>query len=164
MSINPYSPPTADVDHTPDSDTFPALWSPGVAAALAFFFSPFFGALIVMKNWEAMGEHDKARQSKMWAIGTIVFYALMIVSAFMLPETTPDLLFRAAGIGFFIAWYMVNCKDQKDVVEYRYGKGYPKRSWTKAILIAVGIYLALLVLVVLVVTALFSDVGLSGNG
>jgi len=152
MSANPYLPPAADLERKMPADTIPALWSPGVAAGLAFFLSPIFGALINMKNWDAMGEPVKARQSMMWIYGTVGFYVLMLVAAFSVPdEFASDGLYRAAGLGFFIAWYMTSGKDQKDVVEYRYGKTFPKRGWAKPVLISIGAYITLIIAVVAVI-------------
>ena len=111
-----------------------------------------------MKNWTAMGEPAKARQSMMWIFGTIGFYILMLAAAFLVPdEVASDAVYRGVGIGFFVAWYMSNGKDQKDVVEYRYGKDFPKRGWTKPILISIGVYLALVAIAVVVI-------GLFANG
>ena len=146
MSTNPYSPPKANLETLPMSGEVPALWNPGVAGVLAFFLTPIFGALILMKNWQAMGEPDKAQQAKMWAFGTVAFYVVLMLSGFFLPDNGAiNLLSRGAGLGFFIAWYMMSCKDQKDVVAYRYGTSFIKRGWAKPALFAVGIYLALVV-------------------
>lgn len=81
MIANPYAPPAADLEPERVLDVVPTLWNPGVAAGLGFFFSPIFGAIINMKNWQAMGEPAKARQSMMWIYGTIAFYVVMILRA-----------------------------------------------------------------------------------
>lgn len=158
MSTNPYSPPKANLDILPASADTPALWNPGVAGVLAFFLTPIFGALILMKNWQAMGEPDKAGQAKMWAIGTLVFYVVLMLSAFFIPENGAlNLLSRVAGLGFFIAWYMMSCKDQKDVVAYRYGTNFIKRGWTKPALYAVGVYLAAVVVFIGFIAVFVND-------
>jgi hypothetical protein len=161
MSANPYNPPLADLNETvAPTENIPALWSPGVAAGLSFFLSPIFGAIINMKNWQAMGEMEKAGQSKMWIFGTVAYYVALIVLAVFVPENrSMDWLYRGAGIGFFIAWYMVSGKDQKDVVEYRYGKSYVKRGWTKPVLITFGIYIAFVVAFTAILIVAFPDVG-----
>ena len=154
MSANPYSPPASDMGHDVPVDGAPALWNPSVAVGLAFFLSPIFGALINMKNWQAMGEPAKARQSIMWIYGTIGYYILLIVAAVFLPDaSTPDLLFRGLGLGYFIAWYMVSGKDQKDVIEYRYGASYEKRGWTKPVLLSLGAYIGLIAVVTAIMIA-----------
>ena len=159
--INPYSAPHTDFASTPSADATPALWNPSVAAALGFFLTPVFGALINMKNWQAMGEPAKARESKLWAIGTVAFTIAMIVLAFFLPENNAiNWLFKGAGLGFFVAWYMTSCKDQKDVITYRYGTDFTKRGWTVPVLCAVGVYIALVVAFVLVIMVF---VGVNGD-
>lgn len=146
MTINPYSPPTANLETIATSDGAPALWSPGVTAVLSFFLSPVFGGIINMKNWQAMGEPDRARESKIWAIGTVVFYALLIAAEVWLPETTAkSWLSRLAGLAFFITWYMMSCTEQKEVIMYRYGTAFPKRGWTIPVLAAFGAYIGFVV-------------------
>ncbi len=142
MTTNPYSPPQSNLETTYKTEDVPALWNPKVASILAFFFTPIFGALVNMKNWQAMGEPERASQSKMWVIGSVAFFIVLLVAGIFLPETGAlGLLSRFAGLGFFIAWYMISGKDQKDVVEYRYGTGYTKRGWTKPVLLVFGTYL-----------------------
>ena len=68
-------------------------------------------------------------------------------------------LFRGAGLAFFIAWYMLSCKDQKDVVTYRYGTAFVKRSWTLPVLYGVGVYIGLVVAFVGAVMAYMGATG-----
>jgi hypothetical protein len=100
----------------------------------------------------------------MWIVGTIAYYIAMIAVATFVPENrSMDWLYRGAGIGFFIAWYMISGKDQKDVVEYRYGKSYVKRGWTKPVLITFGLYVVCTVVVTAILIVAFPDVAASGE-
>ena len=61
MSLNPYSPPGAIID---DVMNAPPLWNPNAAANWSLLFSPAFGAFVHMKNWQALGEPEKAANAK----------------------------------------------------------------------------------------------------
>lgn len=160
MTTNPYTPPATNFDTVPVSGGAPALWNPGPAGVLAFFFTPIFGAIIIMKNWEAMGENEKARQSKMWAIGSVVFYAaLLAVSAFLPDTSMTNVLGRGAAMGYFVAWYMKCCKDHKDVVTSRFGTAFPKRGWTMPLLYAVGVYVGAVVAFIAVIAVFGASEG-----
>lgn len=75
------------------SEEAPPLWNPNAAANWSLLFSPVFGALLQMKNWEALGEDDKALNSKRRAIGAgvaiLVAVAVSIYSA--ISDSGPDI-------------------------------------------------------------------------
>lgn len=144
MQTNPYSAPNAKLDTLAENAITPALWNPKVISVLGFFLSPIFGSIMLMKNWQAMGEPEKARQSMYWAVGTILFYAAMIVLVLALPESSAESVpTRGASIGLFAAWYMTSCKVQKDIVAVRFGTDFPKRGWALPILYGIGGYIGL---------------------
>ena len=65
MSIDPYAPPQTDLSApAAELENNPPLWNPNAAAMWSLLFSPVFGALVHMKNWQAMGEPEKAAASK----------------------------------------------------------------------------------------------------
>ncbi len=145
--MTPLSSPlaAAAVSHDHPEAGAPPLWSPGVAAALAFFFSPIFGAVINMKNWQAMGDEARARQSLIWIYCLIVYYAVLVLASLVLPETRAmEWSYRLAGFAVFIAWYVTSGKEQKDIVATRYGASFARRGWTKPVLLTIGIYLCIL--------------------
>ncbi len=104
-----------------------------------------------MKNWQALGEPEKAAQSKQWLLGSIGLFALLFVLGIVLPESrSTDLGFRGAGIGLLVAWYMLSAKVQIAHVAGRFGTTYPRKGWGKPILYAVLIFVAFLVAVFVV--------------
>ena len=153
MSSNPYAPPTATVeDISPrPAEASPPLWNPSAAAKWSLLFSPIFGAALQMKNWQALGEPEKAAQSKQWLLGSIGFFLLLFVLGMVLPESRGvDVGFRGAGIGLLVAWYTLSAKVQVAHVAARFGTAYPRKGWGKPILYAVLIFLAFLVAVFMV--------------
>jgi hypothetical protein len=87
MATNLYAPPKARLADVVQHEDAPALWNPGAAASWSVLLSPAFGAFLHMKNWEALGEPDKAAGAKKWVVIYLVtILGLAAVSAF-LPTT-----------------------------------------------------------------------------
>jgi len=143
---NRYAPPKSEVADVPSLDEAPPLWNPNAAANWSLLFSPVFGALVQMKNWQAMGEDEHAATSKMWAIGSaIVIGAFVLFSAFQaVSQGGPD-IGRGVGVILLVAWYVTNGRAQSKYVKERFGKEYPRRGWGKPLLIAFGAFAAFVV-------------------
>ena len=142
---NPYAPPGADVADIKQLDAAPALWNPRAAANWSLLFSPVFGAIVHMKNWQALGESAQADKSRAWAIGCIAFFIVVALLGGFLPESKGlDAISRALAIALLITWYYASGKSQQIHVEAKFGKTYPRRGWLKPLLFAV---LALMVFI-----------------
>ncbi len=153
MQDNPYAPPKANLDaplgdHVPA----PALWNPNAAASWCLLFSPVFGIWLHMKNWEAMGEPEKARQSKLWLTAAIVVLLGLMLGAvfFNMP------LGRLASFALLIGWYYAAAKPQVRTIADRYGSDYPRKGWLVPIGIAIGAFVG--IVVVLSVLVILSGV------
>ena len=60
----------------------PALYNPTAACVLALLFTPIFGALLQARNWDALGEHGRARASRMWVRTTLwLLFVFVIMQA-----------------------------------------------------------------------------------
>ncbi|MDR7336156.1 hypothetical protein [Roseateles asaccharophilus] len=135
---NPYAPPEAAVADVVGREPSPQLWNPNAAASWSLLFSPIFGSILHMKNWQAIGDAQKAATSKNWAIGSAAFFVLLIVLSVVVPESKGlDALSRGSGIGLLVAWYYAIGKSQQSLVLARYGKDYPRKGWAKPIGIAI---------------------------
>jgi hypothetical protein len=148
---NPYAPPqaqVADIDQLASGENAPALWNPNAAASWSLIFTPIFGAYLHMRNWEALGQPEKAARSKNWMIGSIVCALLFVTVPLFLPESKGvDALGRAFGFALLITWYYAIGKSQQAFVLGKFGKAYPRRGWSKPLLAAVGALIALFVVV-----------------
>jgi hypothetical protein len=154
MTTNLYAPPKAPVADIVQAEAAPALWNPGAAASWSLLFSPAFGAFLHMKNWEALGEPDKAAGAKKWAVIYIVtIVGLSVVGAFLPYNAAIPGLLRLCGFVLLLSWYFVSGKPQLDFVKSRYGKQYPGKGWGQPLLIALGALIGF-VLVVGVITGL----------
>jgi len=135
---NPYAPPRAEVADVPASlEAAPALWNPNAAASWSLLFSPIFGAVLHMKNWQSLGEVERAVSSRNWAIGSLVFFIVMTALAVFAPdERTVDRLTRLLGLALLLTWYFASARSQQHYVQERFGKDYPRKGWVKPLLLA----------------------------
>ena len=135
---NPYSPPTSEVADVRPTEDSPPLWNPRVAANWSLLFSPAFGALVQMKNWEALGEPKRASKSKNWAVGSVAFFVVMTLAAIFAPDSKPiDGLTRLLALVLLVVWYYASGKSQHAYVLARFGATYKKKGWGKPLLYAV---------------------------
>ena len=148
---NPYAPPEAVVAGTSAGAQAPPLWNPNAAALWGLVFTPTFGAILHMKNWQALGDAARAASSKRWAIGTALFTLVSAGLAMVLPESpTLDLLFRFSGLGVLLAWYYGDGKAQIEHVKQLFGGAYPRRGWAVPPVLGFAAVLALMALMILV--------------
>src|SRR5262245_2874850 len=113
-ALNPYAPPKAEVADVIDHDPAPELWNPNAASSWSLMFSPVFGAFLHMRNWEALGEPEKATQSRYWMIGSIVFFVLISLAPVLIENAQSlDRFGRSGGLGLLLAWYFGIGKSQQ---------------------------------------------------
>ncbi|HEY9028117.1 MAG TPA: hypothetical protein VIP05_27740 [Burkholderiaceae bacterium] len=153
-SDNRYAPPKALVeDATSGSDAgpAPALWNPNAAASWSLLFSPVFGTWLHMRNWQALGEPQRADAARNWFIAAVVLIAISMLVA-VGAHSSLDGLLRLATFAFLIAWYYAAAKPQAAYVRQRFGTAYPRKGWGLPILAAIGaIVAAIVVMTVLVI-------------
>jgi hypothetical protein len=148
MTTNLYAPPKAPVADVVQAEAAPALWNPGAAASWSLLFSPAFGAFLHMKNWEALGEPDKAAAARKWAVIYIVtIVGLSVASAFLPSNKAIPGIVRLCGFVLLLGWYFVSGKPQLEFVKSRYGKQYPRKGWAQPLLIAVGVMIGIVFVV-----------------
>ncbi len=151
---NPYAPPQAavrDIEPGHSLEAAPALWNPNAAASWSLLLTPMFGAFLHMKNWQAMGETQRAATSKKWIIGTVVVYLLIAVMGALAPDgKAADGIGRAVGFAVLLSWYFTSAKAQAKFVKERFGDAYPRRPWIKALLLGVAGIIAFIVTAMLV--------------
>ncbi len=162
---NPYSPPQASLTEVTQLDPSPPLWNPNAAAAWSLLFSPIFGSILHMKNWQALGKTEEASASKRWVIGCIAAMVAMIGLTLMFPESESiDGWTTMAGFVLLIAWYAASARDQIQFITNGYGKDYVRRGWGKPFLYVLLTFVAMMVVVVvLAVIAAAFDVDIASQ-
>ncbi|QJR11479.1 hypothetical protein DSM104443_02556 [Usitatibacter rugosus] len=128
---SPFTPPKANLETLPSGvGPAPELWNPDAAGAWSIVLSPIFGSVLVMKNYQALGEADLARTARNWMYGSIF---MLFVTAFV---------GGAAGLVWIVIWYMMFQRKQTHYIRERWGKDYPKRGWLVPLLIGFGALVA----------------------
>jgi len=117
-----------------------ALWNPTAAALWSLVFTPAFGAWLHMRNWERLGQPDKARQARYWFAGM-----LLIALASYAAGAAGALLGRDdlaapwwASLVLFGAWVAGAAYQQIKHVDDHHGEGYARRSWAAPILTGIA--------------------------
>ncbi|MBS0308452.1 MAG: hypothetical protein JSS58_05725 [Proteobacteria bacterium] len=156
LSSNPYSNPTVHVeDYVRPEGEAPPLWNPNAAANWSLLFSAAFGAYLHMKNWQALGEPEKAATAKQWMIWSLVLvFSVPLFGIFFIDIKALDALSRSAGIGMLVAWYISNARGQAAYVKERFGADYARKGWFMPILL--GILLIAIVFAVGFLAGLFT--------
>ena len=160
---NPYAAPASTVQESVVPQAAPALWNPNAAALWSLLFSPVLGAYLQMRNWQALGEPEKAQGSWYWCVGTLATVLVLIGVGMVLPdEHWFQKLGNRSGFILLIAWYVSHGKLQVAYVKERYGSDYPRKGWGAPLGIACASMLALFVAIFLaaVVLAALGVVGL----
>ena len=135
--------PTADTAVL-DKDAEAVLWNPTAAVLWSLLLTPALGAWLLMRNWDRLGQPDKARQARHWFLGMLAIHVVNAVVA-----TAGVLLEREIGMPWWIglllwgAWGVSSAYPQISHVEESHGEDYARRAWTVPLLIAVAAHLAL---------------------
>lgn len=144
----------------------PALWNPNAAGFWSILLTPTFGAWLHMKNWQALGEEQRARQSLYWAWGNVATILVFGIIGFLLPESAlVDAASRIAGIAVLLGWWQQLGTVQRKFVAARYGTGYPRRGWSIPLgyaLLAI-VLMCLLAISAVVLDELWADTGTSAS-
>jgi len=140
--VNPFEPPKAALDGVAVvAEEAPVLWNPDAAGAWSLLFTPVFGSILVRKNWKAIGDEDRARQETIWLGVSIVMLLATLFTGIL-------------GFLYIIVWYFAWQRPQAQFIRERWGKNYPRKGWSVALLAALGIYIAVVVVLTMVIMAL----------
>ena len=143
MNSNPYAPPKAFVADIATQEESPPLWNPNAAANWSLLFTPAFGAYLHMKNWEALGEPQKAAAAKVWVIVALgLLFGLPLIEMLVPGLSALQSLSRVFGLVLLISWYSSSGRPQARYVKEHFGKTYPRRGWGKPLLVAFGAAMA----------------------
>jgi heme/copper-type cytochrome/quinol oxidase subunit 2 len=121
MEVNPYAAPTSNLQPK-TAESAPSLWNPDAAGAWSLLFTPIFGSVLVMRNWQAIGEDAEVRKAKIWLGVSVV----MVIAGLFVP---------GLALAYLIGWYFGWQKSQTKYVESRWQKSYPHKGWMVPLLI-----------------------------
>ena len=99
-------------------------------------FSPAFGAFLHACNARALGRKDEAKANTIWFYVALGFLGAALLSIFI--PGNRAVVFQGGGIGILFGWYLTLGKVQVENVKHALHDQYPRKSWTKPLLIATG--------------------------
>jgi hypothetical protein len=126
MSANPYQAPTAELRSAePRAGAAPALWNPDAVGNWSLLFTPVFGAVLIARNWQALGEPKRASRARIWA------------------WLAPPIVLVGGAFPLLIAWYFASNRPQARLVKQRWGSDYPRKPWAGALALGFAVWLGL---------------------
>jgi predicted membrane channel-forming protein YqfA (hemolysin III family) len=115
-----------------------ALWNPSVAACWSIIFTPAFGAFLLMRNWEALGDERQARQARVWFCFGLGLLGVRLFTAALNARLHNESNFiHWAGLIYLFGWWLFEAMPQARLVHAKYGPDYPRQGWDGALLLAV---------------------------
>jgi hypothetical protein len=98
-----------------------------------------------MLNWEALGQPERAEESRRWFYASI---AVLGISIFLVSAFDGINAARQAAmllnVGLLVIWNRASARRQAEYLASEFDDDYPRQPWGKAILFALGAYAALL--------------------
>ena len=119
------------------------IWNPGAAANWSLLFTPAFGAYLQMKNWDTLGEHARAAESRKWFYATMGMLGMSAVASALLSGfEMVDAVLRSVLVLFLFTWYLSSGRSQVKYVARTFADDYPRRPWKQPLKVALGLLLA----------------------
>ena len=121
------------------ADSSGAIWNPMAVAGWSLVFTPAFGAYLLMRNWQTLGEPRHEAQARVWFCFSLGLLGVQMLSAAINQRLNSESnLMHWLGLAYLVVWWIAAVLPQARLVRSRYGAaGYARRSWDLALLYAV---------------------------
>ena len=113
----------------------PALWNPTVAGMWSVLLTPIFGSVVILKNWQSIGEQPRVKTGWAWLAVSVAMIIVFGATYWI-------------HLIYLLAWYLAWPMKQARYVNERWGANYPKKSWVAPLLVGLGVIVALAVALV----------------
>lgn len=114
----------------------PPLYNPVWVLFGSLLFTPVFGGLLQAHNWEALGEHDKARGSRFWVRTSLWLIALYLVMQLLFRD---EPIIKYLGPYFLLvlwgSWVVTGAWTQLGYFRDRVPTDYPKLPMGRPLLL-----------------------------
>ncbi|TFW30284.1 hypothetical protein [Massilia horti] len=115
-----------------------AIWNPAAAACWSIVFTPAFGAYLVMRNWQALGEDARARAARKGWLFSLGLLSLELLSSALNSRLNSESNFMPwIGVAWLLVWSLTAALPQARAVRARLGPDYPRRQWDPVLFAAV---------------------------
>jgi hypothetical protein len=131
-----HSPSNTAALQAPAADS--AIWNPAAAALWSIVFTPAFGAYILMRNWEALGDHEQAALARKWYVFSLGLLGIQLLSTAINTRLNSESnVMHWFGIAYLLAWWLGAALPQAWMVRARFGSTYARKRWDDALMAAV---------------------------
>jgi hypothetical protein len=114
-----------------------ALWNPAAAARWSLLFTPAFGAFVLMRNWHALGEPERAASARKWFHASLCLLLLQVITRALNERLGSEpLLIHPVSLLFLLVWYFGAARQQALLIKARYGASYRRRAWDGVVIVA----------------------------
>ncbi|NHZ99302.1 hypothetical protein [Massilia sp. CCM 8734] len=127
--------------HAARPDQRALLWNPDAAACWSLLFTPLFGTILLIRNWEALGEPKRAVQACWWFAACLVAFVLNFYMSLLREASLP---LQTGLIILLLIWYIAVASPQERFVRERFGTDYARHSWAIALPCALVLLIAYL--------------------
>ncbi|MEJ2453489.1 MAG: hypothetical protein P8103_04965 [Candidatus Thiodiazotropha sp.] len=80
------------------------------------FFTPVFGSILLLRDWQAIGDNDQVKLGWIWlAVSLCVVIVTMFVGKY--------------GLVYLIVWYFAWQKRQTEYITEKWRKDIPRKGW-----------------------------------
>jgi hypothetical protein len=120
------------------ADPGPAIWNPVAAACWSLVFTPAFGAYLLMRNWEALGDARQVAMARTWFVFSLGLLAVQLLSAAINQRLNSESnLMHWIGLLYLVVWCVGAALPQARLLRMRFGAGYSRKQWNRVLLGAV---------------------------
>jgi hypothetical protein len=115
-----------------------ALWNPYAAACWSIVFTPAFGAYLLLRNWEALGEREQVLAARKWYVFSLGLLLVQLLSSAINSRlNSQSNVMHWVAIGYLLVWWLGAAAPQARVVRERFGASYQRKNWDAVLLAAV---------------------------
>ncbi|RZA29301.1 MAG: hypothetical protein EOP92_37450 [Lysobacteraceae bacterium] len=131
-----------------------ALWNPAAAALWSVALSPAFGAWLHMRNWERLGEQERAKEARAWFATSCGLHAVNLLIVLLGAALHRDVgIPHSVSFAFLAVWYIRSGHAQVRYVDKLHGAGYARRPWRAPLLLGAAAIAVLVLLTAIPVLA-----------
>ena len=123
----------------------PTLWSPNAIGAWSFFLTWAFGALLVARNWKALGEAARARRAMVWFYGLFPLLILSLLASLLDPRTAKkQFCLHRHERSDLVGVVLTELRPHRNFIEMTYAGQYHPKPWAKPVVAWGGAWALLL--------------------
>ena len=111
----------------------PEVWNPEAVGVFSVFLTPFWGSILLAKNWESLNHPEKSAKVRNW--GWV--WLIVVLANVLLPEFVDNVPIALLTLPLLILWYFIVVKEQVNYLKNT-NISYYKKGWLKPQMLGIG--------------------------